>query len=102
MESSSPYLGTACTLQRGIVFDEFFDRSGTIYRGRTFKRPFRPRRPLLSAKRSRSLRGLLHQAVFVMQAPEHGRLFNAMTGWQLVPMVAERNALLDGFRQART
>src|SRR5262245_28726047 len=30
MESSGPYLGTACTLHRGIVFDEFFDRSGTL------------------------------------------------------------------------
>ena len=29
MESSGPYLGTACTLHRGIVFDEFFDRSGS-------------------------------------------------------------------------
>ena len=40
--------------------------------------------PVLRKKESRSLRGLLLQAVFVMQAPEHGRLFNAMTGWQLV------------------
>jgi len=27
MKSSGFYLGTACTLHRGIVFDEFFDRS---------------------------------------------------------------------------
>ena len=52
--------------------------------------------PVLRKKKSRSLRGLLLQAVFVMQAPEHGRLFDAMTGWQLVPMVAARNAVLGG------
>ena len=57
---------------------------------------------VLRKKKSRSLRGLLLQAVFVMQAPEQGRLFDAMTGWQLVPMVADRNAVLGGFRQART
>ena len=57
---------------------------------------------VLRKKKSRSLRGLLLQAVFVMQASEHGRLFNAMTGWQLVPMVADRNPVLGGFRQART
>ena len=28
-----------------------------------------------------------------MQGPERGRLFKAVTGWLLVPMVADRNAL---------
>jgi hypothetical protein len=32
MESSGAYLGTACTLHRGIVFDEFFDRSRKNYK----------------------------------------------------------------------
>ena len=62
-----------------------------------------PQEPIvLRKKKSRSLRGFLLQAVFVMQAPEHGRLVDAMTGWQLVPMVADRNPVLGGFRQART
>ena len=29
MKSSGLYLGTTSTLHRGIVFDEFFDRSGS-------------------------------------------------------------------------
>jgi hypothetical protein len=57
---------------------------------------------VLRKKKSRSLRDLPLQAVFVMQAPEHGRLFDTMTGWQLVPLVADRNAVLGGFRQAWT
>src|SRR5262245_15631798 len=42
MENSGPYLGTACTLHRGIVFDEFFDRStmGTVMNALGQKRRF--------------------------------------------------------------
>jgi len=46
--------------------------------------------------KSRPLSGLLHQAVFVMQAPEHRRLRNAETSWQLVSMAAGRNFVLVG------
>jgi hypothetical protein len=35
--------------------------------------------PVLRKKKSRSLRDLLFQTVFVMQAPEHGRLWS-LTG----------------------
>ena len=52
-------------------------------------------------KEASSLPGLLHQAVFLMQAAEQRPFHNAVTGWHLVPMVADRNALLEGFRQAR-
>jgi len=38
-------------------------------------------------------RGRLHQAVFVMHVG-HGRLPNAISGRQLVPMVVEWNAVL--------
>ena len=46
-----------------------------------------------------SLGSLLHQAVFVMQAGEHRRLLDAMTGWQRVPVVGERNFVLGGLRK---
>ena len=49
-----------------------------------------------------SLSYLLHQAVFVVQAGEHRLLLDAMTGWQLVPVVGERYFVLGGLREART
>src|SRR5262245_20099371 len=58
----------------------------------------RSTRPVVRKNKSRPLRGLLQQAVFVMQATEHRRLRNAETRWQLVSMAAGRNFVLGGFR----
>jgi hypothetical protein len=57
-----------------------------------------PEPPVVRKNKSRPLSGLLHQAVFVMQATEHRRLRNAETRWQLVSMAAGRNLVLGGFR----
>jgi hypothetical protein len=57
-----------------------------------------PAQPVVRKNKSRPLSGLLHQAVFVMQATEHRRLRNAETRWQLVSMAAGRNLVLGGFR----
>ena len=54
--------------------------------------------PVVRKNKSRPLSGLLHQAVFVVQATEHRRLRNAETRWQLVSMAAGRNFVLGGFR----
>jgi len=48
-------------------------------------------------KEAPSFPGLLRQPVFLMQTAEHRPFHNAVTGWHLVPMVADWNALLDGF-----
>jgi hypothetical protein len=58
-------------------------------------------RPVVRKKEA-TLSGLLHQAIFMMQAAKHRCLHNAVTGWHLVPVVACRNLALVGFRQART
>jgi hypothetical protein len=53
-------------------------------------------------RRKPSLSSLLHQEILMMQAAKHGRLHNAQAAWQLVSVTAGRNALVDGFREART
>ena len=38
----------------------------------------------------------------MMQAGEHSFLANAVTGWQLVPMVVGGDAIRGGLQEART
>ena len=38
----------------------------------------------------------------MVQAARHRLLHNAVTGWELVPMIAGRNRAPVGFREART
>ena len=45
-----------------------------------------------------ALSSLLFQAIFVMQAAENGRRFDAEAGGEHVPMAAVRNAVLGWFR----
>jgi hypothetical protein len=40
-----------------------------------------------------SLRGLLNETILMMQAAKHRLLHNGVTGWQLVPMVADPLAI---------
>jgi hypothetical protein len=54
-------------------------------------------RPVILKNRSRSLSGLLNQAVFVMQAARHRFLRNTEIGWQLVSVAARRNFVLGRF-----
>jgi tetratricopeptide (TPR) repeat protein len=49
-------------------------------------------------KQESSLCSLLHQAVFVVQAPEHRFLCNTETDWQLVSVATGGNFVLRGFR----
>ena len=53
-------------------------------------------------KQNSSLSDLLHQAVLMMQAAKHRHLHNAVTGGQLVSVIAGRNAVLAGLRNSRT
>jgi hypothetical protein len=53
-------------------------------------------------KQKSSLSDLLRQPIFIMQAAKHGRLHNAVTGGQLVSVIAGRNAVLAGLRNSRT
>ena len=39
-------------------------------------------------KENSSLSGLLHQAIFMMEAADHRCLLDTMSGWQLVPAVS--------------
>jgi hypothetical protein len=52
-------------------------------------------------KENSSLGGLLHQAIFMMQAAKHRRLHNTVTGGQFMSVAALRNAVLGGFRYSR-
>src|SRR5215471_11894846 len=58
-------------------------------------------RTVVRKKKEATLSGLLHQAIFMMQAAKHRCLHNAVTGWHLVPVVACRNLALVGFGQAK-
>ena len=49
-----------------------------------------------------SLSGLLHQAALMMQAARHRRLPHAITGGQLVSVIAGRNVAMLGFPNSRT
>ena len=57
------------------------------------KIPFEPRQRRLSS--------LLDQVILMMYAAKDRGPPDAVSGWQLVPVVTRRNTLLTGFRNAK-
>jgi hypothetical protein len=52
-------------------------------------------------KQDPSLRSLLRETIFVMQAAEHGSLHHSVSDRQLVSVLGGREMLRDGLRQTR-
>jgi hypothetical protein len=57
---------------------------------------------LWSAKKEPSLRSVLHEAIFMMQAAEYGPLHNPAPDGQCVSVLIAGNLLRHGLKQTRT